>query len=103
MSDNEKQEKFLALFNPISDKLYMYALALEKDSDNAQDLVGDTILACYEKFESLREPDGFRGYVFKTARSIFRRKYSRLRIFAKWDYAQQDNIKANLVQARFAA
>jgi DNA-directed RNA polymerase specialized sigma24 family protein len=39
MNNKEKQEKFLQLLESINDKLYMYARALEKCREDAEDLV----------------------------------------------------------------
>lgn len=75
--NNDKQRIFLELLENINDQLYMYARALEKNSENAKDLVNDTILSCYENFENIRDYNSFKGYVFKTIRSKFRQKYRR--------------------------
>jgi RNA polymerase sigma factor (sigma-70 family) len=72
MTEIEKQEKFLELIEPIRDKLYMYAMALERSSCDAEDLVGETLLACYEAFGNIEDHSSFKSYVFKTARNTFR-------------------------------
>ena len=79
----------------IRDGLYMYARALETTQEDAEDLVSDTVLACYEKFENIRDYAGFKGYVFKTARSIFRQKYRRSWLFGKFDDLKSQNLTSN--------
>ncbi len=91
----DKQDKFLELLNEINDKLYMYARALENNCEDAEDLVNDTILACYERFESLRDYSGFKGYAFKVARSIYRQKYRRSWLWGNYDERKANNIISN--------
>jgi len=83
MNDKDKQEKFLDLIEPLLDKLYMYVRALEKNRMDAEDLASDTILICYRNFDKLKDEKLFKGYVFKVARNIYRRK-KRREIFRKY-------------------
>jgi len=95
LNSKEKQDKFLELFQEINDSLYMYARALTKNQEDAEDLVGDTIVACFEKFESLRELSSFKGYVFKTIRSLHRQKHRRQWLFGIFDEKQSDELISN--------
>jgi RNA polymerase sigma-70 factor, ECF subfamily len=92
MNEEEKNGTFLALLEPFRDKLYMYARALEKNGEDAKDLVGETILTCYEYFDSIKDHSAFKGYVFKVARSKFKRKNRRLGIFEKLDERIIENL-----------
>lgn len=98
MNEQEKQEIFLKLLEPVSDKLYMYARALEKNQEDAEDLISDTILTCYEYFVQLRDYEGFKGYLFKIARSKYRRKMRRAWLFGKYDEAKANEIPSNEIQ-----
>ena len=98
MNEQEKQEIFLKLWEPLSDKLYMYARALEKTREDAEDLVSETILTCYEYFVKLRDYDNFKAYVFKIARSKFRRKMRRAWLFGKYDEGKASQIPSNEIQ-----
>jgi RNA polymerase sigma-70 factor (ECF subfamily) len=95
MNIKEKQDKFLELLESINDQLYLYARALENCREDAEDLVNDTILATYENFENLNDYSGFKGYVFKTARSKFRQKYRRSWLFGKSDELKANNMVSN--------
>lgn len=70
----------------------MYARALAKNREDAEDLVSDTILACYEKFDYLKDLAGFKGYVFKTIRSLHRQKHRRSWLFGFFDESKSDDI-----------
>ncbi len=95
MSNKEKQEKFLSLLEEFNDSLFMYARALESSVEDAEDLLSDTILAAYEKFDTIIDYTGFKGYIFKTARSIFRQKYHRSWLFGKFDEYKSENMTSN--------
>jgi RNA polymerase sigma-70 factor (ECF subfamily) len=91
----EKQDKFIELLDSINDRLYMYSRSLENCREDAEDLVNDTIMACYENFENLKDYSCFKGYVFKTARSKFRQKHRRSWLFGKNDSLNANNMISN--------
>lgn len=95
MNQDLKKVKFLELLEPINDKLYMYAKALEKNTDDAKDLVADTILACWENFDKINDFKLFKSYVFQVARNKFRRKKRRVSIFGFYDEIKAMNIPNN--------
>ncbi len=86
------QEKFIELLEPLFDKLFMYALSLEKNKEAAEDLVSEAILASYEAFGNLEDYDSFKAYLFKTARNIFMRKAARKWFFGKYDESRIENV-----------
>lgn len=81
MTEREKQEQFLALFEPVRDRLYRFARLMTADSEEARDLVGDTVLLVYEHFEQIRHREAFLSYVFTVASRLFKRRKWRARIF----------------------
>ncbi len=98
MEVQDKKEQFLELLDPIRDKLYLYALALEKNTEDAEDLVGETILTCYEYFHKLKDIKSFKAYMFKTARTKFRREKHRSWLFGQYDDKQAENLISNDAQ-----
>ncbi|MFH1050777.1 MAG: RNA polymerase sigma factor [bacterium] len=85
MKEDNKKEKFLDLLEPLLDKLYMYARMLEKNPQDAEDLVADTILTCYESFAQIKDENRFKAYLFKVTRNKFRRKNRRTWLFGSYD------------------
>jgi RNA polymerase sigma-70 factor (ECF subfamily) len=90
-----KQDIFLELLQSVNDKLFMYARALESSYEDAEDLVNDTILTCYENFDNLKDLSGFKGYIFKTARSKFRQKYRRSWLWGGYSESKAENMVSN--------
>jgi RNA polymerase sigma-70 factor (ECF subfamily) len=81
MTEREKQEQFLALYEPVHNRLYRFARLITTDADEARDLVGDTIVIAYERFETIRDRRAFLSYVFTTASRLHKRRKWRNRIF----------------------
>lgn len=73
----------------------MYARALTKNKDDAEDLVSDAVVACYENFAELRNLSAFRGYMFKTIRSLYRMKHRRAWLFGMFDERKFDEMMSN--------
>jgi RNA polymerase sigma-70 factor (ECF subfamily) len=69
-SSGDRKERFMALLDPLHGRLEHFALALTRDRDAARDIVGETILIAYERFETLREPAAFLSYLFTIARRV---------------------------------
>jgi RNA polymerase sigma-70 factor (ECF subfamily) len=92
MSELEKQEIFLELFEPVREKLSRYARAMTHDSDDAKDVIGDTILAAYESFERVKDHSVFASYLFTIASNILKRKHRKLRIFSAYNEELAEQI-----------
>jgi len=95
MNIKEQQERFLRLLEPLNDQLFLYARALERNKQDAEDLVSETILKCYEYFPNIKDESAFKGYLFIVARNIFRKKYRRSLLFGKFDDSFAENIPDN--------
>lgn len=78
---HERQEEFLALFEPVRDRLWRFALAMTHDRDDADDLMSETIVATYERFHTIRDPKAFTSFLFTIATRIQRHKERRERWF----------------------
>ncbi len=76
-----KQEAFLMLLEPVQDRLWRFVLALTRDHDEADDLMSETILATFERFHTIRNPQAFTSFLFTVATRIHRRKKRRAQWF----------------------
>jgi len=59
-----------------------FALALTGSSDDAKDLVSETVLAAHRSFPTLRDTAGFRKSLYTIVKRLHRKKVWRKRIFA---------------------
>jgi len=81
----QKQQEFLALLEPVYQRLWRFALATTRDHVNAQDLLSETVLAAYERFDTVRDTQAFTSFLFTVATRIQRHKERRTRWFGAYD------------------
>ena len=58
-------ERFMVLYESVYKDLYRLAYYYLGNPQDAEDVVGETVLRAYEKFSSLRNEEAFRGWIFK--------------------------------------
>lgn len=81
VASTDKQQKFLALLQPVYDGLYRFIYALTRNRDKADDLMSETILQAYERFETVRDTQAFFSFVLTIAKRIHKRREWRARLF----------------------
>ena len=57
-------EQFLELYEPIYKEMYRLAYYYLGNTHDAEDIVGETVLKAYEKFDSLRKKESFKSWIF---------------------------------------
>jgi RNA polymerase sigma-70 factor, ECF subfamily len=90
-----KQEAFLKLLEPAHDRLWRFALAITRDREDVNDLMSETILATYERFHTIRDPQAFTSFMFTVATRLNRHKERRARWFGRIDQDEANEIAAN--------
>ena len=91
MTENENNE-FIDLLKTVDKSLTNYTLALCKDSDEAKDIFQDTVLACYQNFDKLRDKSVFKSYIFQIAFRTYKHTNWRKRLFQRMDKEKADMI-----------
>lgn len=59
-----KQEQFLELYEPIHDRFERFCRARVYGDMDFRDLINETLLVAFEKFESLKSKDAFLSFLF---------------------------------------
>lgn len=59
-----KQENFLKLYEPIHDRFERFCRARVYGEMDFRDLMNDTLLVAYEKFDTLKSTDAFLSFLF---------------------------------------
>jgi RNA polymerase sigma-70 factor (ECF subfamily) len=90
-----KQDEFLMLLSPVHDRLWRFALAMTRDRDDAEDLMSETILASYERFHTIRDPQAFTSFLFTVATRLQRHKERRGRWFGYIDRDEASQIASS--------
>lgn len=76
---DERQRMFLAMLEPVYDRLSRYALGVTRNEADAEDLVSETVLIAFEKFEHLERSENTLRYLITIASRLHRRKRYRNR------------------------
>ena len=84
-SSNEKQERFLSLFEPVQASLERFVLAMAQEKENARDVVAETVMIAYEQFEKLRDPKAFLSFLFTIALRVHRRELKKAKRTERFD------------------
>ena len=58
-------ERFMVLYEMVYRDLYRLAYYYLGNSQDAEDVVGETVLKAYENFGKLRSEDAFKGWIFR--------------------------------------
>lgn len=71
-SIQEKQQRFMTLFEPLQPRLQRFVLVMTRNEELARDIIGETILIAFERFHSVRDEKAFLSFLFTIATRIFR-------------------------------
>lgn len=76
MTDNQKKAQFMLMYRPIHENLSRYCASLCGNEDNAKDLMSDTVLIAFEKFDD-KKITNFKAYMFGIASNLFKKSLRR--------------------------
>ncbi|CAN5512769.1 RNA polymerase sigma factor [soil metagenome] len=68
---NNLHSDFTNQISPIMDKLHRYALQITKNSDDANDLVQDTLLRAYRYWHTIQPGNSLKAWLFTIMRNTF--------------------------------
>ena len=80
-----RKKRFLELFDPVHDRLEGFALAMTRTPEEAADLVGETVLLAFERFESIRDEQAFLSFLLTIASRVQKRRRWRGKIMAPFE------------------
>jgi RNA polymerase sigma factor (sigma-70 family) len=92
LSAESKKTDFIALYNPIHDKLTRFCRAISNNITDAEDLMNDTILAAYENYEEIRDKGSFSSYIFSIASNLNKKRFRRNKFKGAYDERLFANI-----------
>jgi RNA polymerase sigma-70 factor, ECF subfamily len=75
----EKNNKieFLNHYEPIHNQFYKYCRAISGNTEDAEDLIQDTILNVLERFDEIKNLSVFKSYVYSVASNLHKMKQRR--------------------------
>jgi RNA polymerase sigma-70 factor (ECF subfamily) len=103
---SDRDERFLTLLFPAKLSLSRFISGLERDTDEARDVMSETIAVAYEQFDTLSSETAFLSWIMTIARRLVYRKERRerfrgflkrsTRFFTDDDGAHNDNPFAEI-------
>ena len=92
----EKQSEFQNVVMPHKNDLYNYALAIARNSDDAQDLVQETYFKAYKNYHQFEGGTNTKAWMFMILKNTFINNYRKLkREPSKVDYDEIEDIYEN--------
>jgi RNA polymerase sigma-70 factor (ECF subfamily) len=90
--DTERKERFLELLEPVYPRLSRYALAMTRNREEAKDLVSEAVLVALERFDTIREAEGFAGFLFRIVSRTHKRWHYRERMRSPFSVRLSESI-----------
>lgn len=72
---------FMALYEPVHLRLSRYCQTQASSTEDAKDLMSETVLTAYERFGTLRNHEAFLYFLFSIARNLMLQKYRKEKLF----------------------
>ncbi len=90
-----KQKAFTEAYKPLHDRLVRFVQTMVWNKEDVKDIVAETLLKCYEKFETIRHPDALLSFMFTvSSRLVYKRTGQKKNMVEMPDYlieSIQDN------------
>ena len=84
MKENNKKA-FLVHYEPIHDQFCKFCRAISGNTEDAKDLIQDTILNVLENFHKIRDLSAFKSYIFSVASNLHKMKQRRNKFKASFN------------------
>ncbi|MFZ1731150.1 MAG: RNA polymerase sigma factor [Bacteroidota bacterium] len=88
----QRQEEFLILLEEHHAAFVRYVRAMTRDSEQARDVVAETLLIALERFDTLREPKSFLFFLIAIARRYFWRMNKWASLFTRMEAKHEELI-----------
>jgi RNA polymerase sigma-70 factor (ECF subfamily) len=93
----DRQNEFQTVAMPHENALYNYALAIVRNSDDAQDLVQETYFKAYKNYHQFEGGTNSKAWMFMILKNTFINNYRKLKKEpAKVDYNEIEDIYENI-------
>ncbi|MCU0442719.1 MAG: RNA polymerase sigma factor [Bacteroidia bacterium] len=90
----QKQHDFMVLYKPLHNRLCKFVHSMIWDKEDAKDIVNETALQAFERFDQIKDKEKFMSYVFSIAGNLAKRRYKLQKVKALFDWVKADNQEA---------
>lgn len=92
MVKKRNQREFLKYYEPIHDPFYRFCRAITGNTEDAEDLLQDTILNVLENFDRIKKLTAFKPYIFSVACNLNKMKQRRKKFKASFNDEEINQI-----------
>ncbi len=94
-----KQNEFLALYEPLHERFERFCRARVYGDMEYKDLMNETLLIAYDKFESLRSKEAFLSYLFSISVRILSNNYQKKKELHLADNRSEEKVFSSAVDS----
>ena len=93
MTDQVRKQTFMVLYEPVHLSFQRFCRARTNSTDDAKDLIAETVLKAYEGIHRLRDEKAFLSFLFGIASRIIKKQYRRKKLWGLFDYGKLNMIE----------
>jgi RNA polymerase sigma-70 factor, ECF subfamily len=82
----------MQLYEPVHARLSRFVQTIVWNTDDAKDVISETVLIAFEKFEVLTGPDVFVYFMFGIAQNVVRKKHRRRKFWGLFSVEQSEQV-----------
>ena len=90
--ENKNKIEFLKYYEPVHNQFYKYCRAISGNTEDAEDLIQDTILNVLERLDKIKDLSVFKSYVFSVASNLHKMKQRRNKFKASFNEEEINQI-----------
>lgn len=85
----------MLLYEPLHQRLSRFVQTQVWDAEEAKDLISETVLCAYERFEQLQQEEAFLSYLFSIASNLVKQKIRRKKFMGIFNLYQAEQMPGN--------
>jgi RNA polymerase sigma-70 factor (ECF subfamily) len=93
MTDQVRRQTFMVLYEPVHRSFQRFCRARTNRTDDAKDLIAETVLQAYEGIHRLRDEKAFLSFLFGIASRIIKKQYRRKKFWSLFDHKKSNEIQ----------
>jgi RNA polymerase sigma-70 factor, ECF subfamily len=90
--DTKNKTNFLEHYEPLHNQIFKFCRAISGNTEDAEDLIQDTILNVLENFDKIKDLSAFKSYMFSVASNLHKMKLRRNKFKASFNEEELNQI-----------
>lgn len=90
--ENHSKNEFIELYEPVHDQFCRFCRAIAGNTEDAEDLIQDSILNVLMSFEKIRDKNAFKSFLFSVASNLHKMKQRRRKVNLEFSAEEINHI-----------